>query len=199
MRTVPQDYCGTLNTFGWFRQGNYYTQNYTYQTFIDLTVAAERLYAAPFYTCNDIIIDQIGFRVRTLASGKYGRVGVYANALGRSLPSKLILDGGTKDVGSTGFKSTDTWLFLKGGRLYWFAFLSDGTPAVAAGEALPILGCHGLHESGGAQSIFYVYSNSVSYGALPATFPAITNLGSARTIGKDAPYVYFKTTAGRKP
>lgn len=198
MRTVPHDYCGTLNTFGWFRRGNYYTQNYTYQTIFDLTVTAERLYASPFYTCNDIIIDQIGFRVRTTAAGKFGRVGVYANALGRALPSKLILDGGTKSVGTTGFKSTDTWLYLKGGRLYWFAFLSDGTPVIAAGESLPVLGFHGLNDAG-AVSIFYVYSNSIPYGDLPADFPAITNLGSARTVGRWAPLLYFRTTGGKKP
>jgi hypothetical protein len=114
----------------------------------------------------------IGIEVTTLQSGGLGRLGIYATSLTTGLPSTLILDAGTVDCSSTGFKEITISQALNPGR-YWLAYVSQssGTAPTVRVMGAPTMGIPTMAQSDLTSVPAALQQSSVT-GALPNPFVA---------------------------
>jgi hypothetical protein len=133
-----------------------------------------RLYLIPFVNGAAATADRIGFNVTTGgAAGSVARCGIYsAKTDGTFLADTLLVDGGEFDTTTTGIKEATISQALAADTLYWFAF--------TAGTAAPQLSHSTLGNGSilGAPStsptaVAFFYFPVQTYGALPATAPAL--------------------------
>lgn len=138
------------------------------------TVTANVHYALPFILDKRTQFQALAAAVTTLHASNF-RLGLYAHENG--LPGSLILDAGEVSAGSTGVKDFAASLTLDPG-IYWLTSVYAGTPTMrAAGfhtaaantpELAQLLGI-------GTPGTFDTrVSNALTYGALPATFGAVS-------------------------
>lgn len=137
-------------------------------------VSANVHYALPFILDKRTTFTAIAAAVTTLHASNL-RMGIYAHESG--LPGALILDAGEVSAGSTGVKDIAASLTLDPG-IYWLTSVYAGTPTMrAAGyhtaaanlpELAQLVGCAtpGTFDSR--------ITASLTYGALPTTFGAVT-------------------------
>jgi hypothetical protein len=92
---------------------------------------------------------------------------------GSVYPGKLVLDAGEVDVNTTGLKELTINLTLKGGKLYWLAFVGQDTTALvlAAIPAADAMATFLGFDNGLTGTPYLGYAVMQTYGALPATFP----------------------------
>lgn len=133
-------------------------------------IAANRLCASPHIIARRSTIDRIAIKVTALAAGSHCRLGIYDSD--GVYPKNLVLDAGEIDSSTTGFKAIVIDRQLNPG-LYWFAVVSDGTPALhfldnSYDQGAVVLGLEGDGSS------MYLNATSVyrsfTYGALPNPF-----------------------------
>jgi len=136
-------------------------------------LVANRAHAVPFIAPRrGGTIDQLQIRITTGVAATNVRCGIYTNASETDLrPDSLVLDAG---AGSSATSSSTITLSisqaLTPGMLYWLVLLSDGAPTVRAGSAnacIPIMGFAGATVTAMHTHLYA----TVSYGALPASFP----------------------------
>jgi len=138
--------------------------------------SANSLRAFPFFVPKTMKFDRIAIRVSTAATGTTprARLGVYEDKGDESVyPGALVLDAGEVAVNTTGLKEFVIDITLKGGKLYWLAFLGQDTAslAVAAIPAADSLAIFLGLDNGLTGTPYLGYAVTQNYGALPANFP----------------------------
>lgn len=125
--------------------------------------------------------DRIGAEVTTLQAGGLARLGIYATSLTTGLPSTLILDAGTIDCSTIGFKEITISQALNPGR-YWLSYTSQssGTAPTVRVMGAPSMGIPTFAQSDLTSVPAAVQQSSVT-GALPNPFvPTATGSLAAR-------------------
>lgn len=137
-------------------------------------VSANTMYALPFVLYRKTTFSAISAQVTSLHASNM-RMGIYADLDG--LPGGLVLDAGEVSAGSTGVKDISVSLTLDPG-VYWLASVYAGTPTMraagfhtAAANLPDIAGILGIGTPGTFDTRV---SASLTYGALPASFGAVT-------------------------
>jgi hypothetical protein len=152
------------------RTGNYYTSFLrTYQSATTLQLynaAGLSLWATAFVIPRPITVDRIGVTVTTAATSGVLRLGIYNNGT-NNYPGSLVLDAGTIDASTTGWKEIIISQSLATG-VWWLACLPNlDTIYIGANEYYQTI-------LGSSTSTDYAYATwkvVQAYGTLPATFP----------------------------
>lgn len=117
----------TKNVLELIRTGNYFLPTPVI-TGVSLAIAADKIYAMPFFAVRALTIDRLAIHVTNLSAGDIARLGIYAD--GTNLyPGALVKDYGTVSVAATGVVATSGDQSLTKG-LYWLVLVSDGTPTL---------------------------------------------------------------------
>ncbi len=135
-----------------------------------LAIAAENIYASPFWVARNMSVDRLALQITVAAAaGKFMRLGLYTST-SALLPSTLIVGSDAIAADATGVKTATIDVDLTRG-WYHVAVLSDGTPTIrGAANAIgwtPL----GIRATDTAQFEGCSYG-AQAYGAMPATFPA---------------------------
>ena len=159
-------YPAQVNNSYWVQpKGQFIAQSIGYGAVTLVNLSTNTLYFAPFYLDKQCLVWGAGLDVTTATTSMI-RMGLYSNV--SSKPSALIVDGGEISGSSTGFRRVSLSLDLKPG-WYWSAAavqITSGTLTVRGPNApLPFLG----YSSGTDTSAHCGFSESYTYGALPAT------------------------------
>lgn len=158
-----------------------------------MTLAANTMYVCPHLILAPCRITTIAFLVRTLAAGATMRVGIYNLVKQSDVGSDyntihpLLVDLGTVDVSTTGYKAITTDIKLGQG-VYGIAVISNGAPVLMAGTAnINWLGaCTNTYENNAIS--YWQVGNASYFTALPANTPdAMTPLPNS-----GAPQALFK-------
>lgn len=143
-------------------------------TFDTLVVAANRLYAIPFYMPSvPNMADRIAVRV-TSAAGTLARLGIYDE--GENLyPGRLLDDSGTVATNGTGIKTITIRKGLSRG-LKWLAAVFNGTPTMFSlnGGSVGTWAVLGAVASADWEDFLVGWSVEFGYAALPAKFPDVS-------------------------
>lgn len=147
-----------------------------------VAMAANTLYAVPFYVGPPTTFTQVGVNVTVTSNGNHLEMGIYNNNNG--IPGTLFSDCGTFAMtAAAGFK-TITGLNLAMQGWYWLVVASDSTPTVSTTGALATLETLFGYDS----SNFAITAPGItgawtfSAGNLPATFPTVTYANSATPL-----------------
>ena len=192
MRTVPQKRVGALNVFSYHKRGRWYEPDYSINSPMSITLVANRLCVVPFYVGETVIVDGIGINCTAAVASSRTRLGIYESDLSDlPLPKSLILETADLDTGTTGIKSF-LWhwetglgkrIWLRAGKLYWLAVLSDSAVGVS-GNYLPqwFLGVVGVESGADPRPVQYVFSDLGSYGSSRSPLPRRLALGATSSI-----------------
>lgn len=103
-------------------------------TTANITPVLNTHYATPFYVPNAMTIDRIGVNVATAVAATLARLGIYTMGAD-GLPGTLLLDAGTVDTATTGFKELTVSQALS--KAWYFTVLAgnNGTVAFSAVNA----------------------------------------------------------------
>jgi len=135
-------------------------------------LTADRIYHVLIPVPEAITITRIGVDVTTAAASTIIRLGIYTVGTD-GLPDALVLDAGTVDSSSTGFKEITVSQALQG--QYYFCAVSDGTPTVRAQNVSYIQGDDDLgFSSPSTRCLTGIYESSLGSGALPSTSASST-------------------------
>lgn len=158
------------------------------------TYGAGNIYAFPFQSKRGGTLDRIRLPATTGVAG-FMRVGIYA-AVSESdvYPGPLVVDAGELDMAAAANKTWTISTALAPGKLYWVAYMFSGAAdgptvrAIPAADVIPVLGS----EFGdGAAGFTRIYNTGLTYGPLPATFPAAGVISAAAVI----PAFFFRYSA----
>lgn len=140
-----------------------------------MTVGANTLYGTPLFVPYDVSIDLLTLNVFTGATGN-ARLGLYTMNLSLLAPGTLIAEGAAAvdTSGAAGDRTATVDLDLDGGAWYWVAAVFSGTPVILSYTMNHDL--FGLISGGGTPTAAVTAAHT--YGALPATFPAISRTTS---------------------
>lgn len=167
---------GDLNFLRFRKSGRYFGSFLTGGTITTQSVAsANSLRAFPFFVPKTALFDRIAIRVTTAGTGTTprARIGVYEDN-GNIYPGHIALDAGEVDVSSIGLKELTIGLKLKGGKLYWLAFVGQDTASLAL-AAIPTtdsLATFLGFDNALSGSAFLGVAHVQTYGALPEIFPS---------------------------
>ena len=84
----------------------------------------DRLRLSPWWIPHDVAVDRIGVEVTTGQATGSTRLGIYESG-SDGLPDKLLIDAGTIDSSTTGFKEITIDVKLVGQHLYWTGFVHN--------------------------------------------------------------------------
>jgi len=146
--------------------------------YASLGIAANYLYSQIILLQRRMRFDRIGCYVTVEDAGASIRLGVYKSEDPPSYyPSDLILDAGTVDAGTTGYKEITIDLTLDKG-FYYLAWISDGAPSLRGywGGNSPI----GAPDPDRPGRQGFLISHT--YGALPDPFPSGGTPGETRML-----------------
>lgn len=167
---------GDFNFLQFRKAGRYFGPFLTGGTVTTQSVASANSFRAfPFFVPKTTSFDRIAIRVTTAGTGTTprARIGVYEDN-GNIYPGQLALDAGEVDVSSIGLKELTISLKLKGGKLYWLAFVGQDTTSLvlaatpAADSFATLLG----FDNALSGSPFLGFAHVQTYGALPAIYPS---------------------------
>jgi hypothetical protein len=134
----------------------------------------------PLHLAGACTADRIGLEVTTGAASSTVRLGIYAEDATTGLPGSLLLDAGTIDSTTTGFKELTISQALSPGR-YWLAAVAlVATPTVrvnSGGNAL----FPGVSQADLATAPVAASVSSIS-GALPSTFGATSSSATGHRV-----------------
>ncbi len=163
---------------GGFATGRYYNGLLGLGGSATSTLSADVMYFVPIVTPSSQVFDRIAFNVQTTGTATNARVGIYDMTNG--LPSTLILDGGLVGVGTTGNKEATISQSLSAG-VYAVGAVFNGSCELldfANDIYIPyVMGA--ASPSSGSVNIF---TGSLTFGALPSTFPSATRAAGPRTM-----------------
>ena len=149
-----------------------------------------RMYALPFIVPKSMTLDFLAVNCTTLGTAAHLRLGIY-NDSGNCEPGALLIDAGVADTSGTGVKTVACAQALSGGSMYWLAALSDNaTHAFRAPVIAGIVNVLGDDVAFPTTHITHFYA-AQSYGALPGTFPTVT-----QGTGIIFPLIYARLSAG---
>jgi len=147
------------------RSGSYLQPPHTNVQTLVLTL--NELRACPLPVGKAVTLDRIGLEVTTAVATAVVRLGIYADD-GNGYPGALVLDAGTIDASTTGFKEIVINQALAAG-LYWLVGVAQtAAPTVrATSGAVP-----GLSVATSQSTLAGAYTQAGVTGALPANFTA---------------------------
>lgn len=158
--------------------GRYYTPlDHTTPTPVGLS--ANLMYLVPFAVSQRTTFTRIGIKCTTAQAATNARLGIYRAIDG--VPSNLVLDAGTVSLAATGDKEITISQQLEAGD-YFLAVLSNATTAQITWSLVNIAmrvwryGLVGSDTADGAADLLMIAG--FTYGALPATCPTVTFVGS---------------------
>lgn len=111
-----------------FRSSRYYGPPMYGANPAPAAMTGNRLYAVPFFAGDGQAFDRLGVEVTTAAASAVIRLGIYNDSGGQ--PVTLLVDAGTVDASSTGWKEATIAQTLTG--WVWLAVVEQVTNAVAA-------------------------------------------------------------------
>ncbi|MCK6470879.1 MAG: hypothetical protein L6R28_03955 [Planctomycetes bacterium] len=150
----------------------YYTSPVNGNTYGNFAWMADILTATPLVIPKEVTLDQIGIRVATPGTATLSRLGIYADD-GNVYPGALLLDAGTVDVSTAGFKALDISLSLSPG-LYWLATLHNGGVTLKVSTPANQVNVMG-HDPVVASQAFSRIDAAMPFGSLPDPFPGNGN------------------------
>ena len=177
LNTDVRDNLGVLSTallLSTHVTGQRYSSQGGYSTGVADTqaVSANTLYGAPFTVPSVLVYDQISVYCSAVVGTDNARLGVYVDNGG--VPGALSFDAGAVTLTAGAEKVRAIAQQLAGPAKYWLACLFD------AASTLQIIHGTGLMAANSAPTTpsAGVYKSSVTYGALPDPFGAITSFAS---------------------
>jgi hypothetical protein len=87
---------------------------------------ADRLELVPFIPSQDVVSTNFGCQVTTAVASALSKFVVYSS-LATGYPDSVLLETGTVDCSTTGFKSISAVQTFKAGVLYWIGIRSNST------------------------------------------------------------------------
>ncbi len=124
---------------------------------------ADRLRTSPIYITRNVKIDRLGVHVITAQASGSTRFGIYESD-SDGLPDKLVIDAGTIDSTTTGFKEITVDVTLRGPRIYWAAFVQAVNSVDLRGhDSMPSMGV----VAGGDVTHQNAVSKTHTFGVLP--------------------------------
>lgn len=110
-------------------------------TLITTAGVANRMEIGPWVSPFDVTIDQVGLLCSTAVAAALGKVVIYASDT-NGRPSTLLLESGTLDFSTIGFKSIAASLSMTKGTLYWVGVRYSSTATVNAHQPYcsPVIG-----------------------------------------------------------
>ena len=154
-----------------FCPGRYYPPTFSYFQ-ANAALTANTLYAIPFIVPDqDTQFSQGGFYVITTVASSNARVGIYT-AGSNGKPGTLVIDYGNQAASTTGEKNSPSPVLLRRGA-YFLVIVSDSAITVNGGSSYG----HGnwMGMPNGNSTTNSMFTASLTYGALPATFPTPVN------------------------
>lgn len=137
------------------------TQRITFNTSAALTtraLTANTLVAMPIVIGAAGTARRIGVEVTTEVNPSAARLGIYDNSYGKAQPGNLLLDAGTVDTSTTGFKEISISLAMKPGQ-YWLVIAPNEAitvRAISTGILWPmLLGLTNTRPLSGSRSFTY--------------------------------------------
>jgi hypothetical protein len=158
-----------------------------------ITLSANTMYVAPHLIIAPCRITTIAFLVRTAAASSTMRVGIYNLVKQSDVGSDyntihpLLVDLGTVDVSTTGYKAITTDIKLGQG-VYGIAVISNGAPVLMAGTANVNWqgACTNTYENNAIS--YWQVGNAAYFTALPSSTPdamtPLPNLGAPQALFK---------------
>ncbi len=150
-----------------YTSGRYYIGNGQASAATSQSSIDDSLRTSPILIARDIQIDRIGVHVLTAQATGSTRLGIYESG-DDGLPGKLLIDAGTVDTSTTGFKEITIAVTLRGPRIYWGSYVHN-VDNIA-------LRSHGLdrrslgYTTGGSSSKEDSLTRSHTFGVLPDPF-----------------------------
>lgn len=166
--------------------GRYYgfTTSYGAGTAGTTAIAADTLYAIPFYVSGPMTTATITLNVTATGTATNVHLGVYDADPATGLPRTLLADSGAQAVDTIGLKEPALVQALTPGVLYWLALVANG--AVTVTSLNPYPGPLGLSAATAVVPAAATIYRGFTYAALPATWGTL--LGYAGTM----PFVTVK-------
>ena len=153
-------------------------------------IVANIMRAMPFISGRGGTLDRIAMNVSTGVAGN-ARIGIYNSTSDTNLyPNALIVDSGVIDVTTAAVKSVIISTVLDPNKLYWFVVLSDVAPTLRGMNAGSVGTFMGITSAIGGTMDMYL-NVGLTYGALPATFPA----GGGMSAGGVSPVIAVRYSA----
>lgn len=158
--------------------GRYYTP-LDHATPTPVGLSANLMYLVPFAVAQRTTFTRIGIKCTTAQAATNARLGIYRAIDG--VPSNLVLDAGAVSLATTGDKEITISQQFEAGD-YFLAVLSNATTAQITWSLVNIAmrvwryGLVGSDTADGAADLLMIAG--FTYGALPATCPAVTFVGS---------------------
>ncbi len=161
--TVPLDvFPGELG----YITGRYYVGMTENAAAINVSSINDSLRTSAIFVTRSVQIDRLGVQVQTAQATSSTRFGIYESG-SDGLPDKLLIDAGTIDSSTTGFKEITVDVVLYGPRVYWGAFVHSIDNVQLRGRAiLPGLG----FASGGGINADDTLTRTHTFGVLPDPF-----------------------------
>lgn len=155
-----------------YKSGRFYTNGSTSTT--SFTVAANTLYAAPFFALTRVTFTKLSLYVTSGVAGN-ARIGLYTNAPTSVAPGSLVAgtDSGSFSTAAAGLQEVTGLSFTLVPGFYWMAAMFSGAPSVMGvnGASILIPYLYGASTLNASQ-LDYGYVASQTFGAMPASFPA---------------------------
>lgn len=148
-----------------------------------VALSANVLYAVPLIIPEPTLLVKIGLETTIAAvGGSLARLGIYDGSTGE--PGALWLDAGTVAVDAIAVTELTIALMLPPG-YYFAAGVSNGAPTIRHSTLAQRMGLFGNTSTFSTPTTHF--TRSFTYGLLPATFGAVTDVNST-----NVPFLYVK-------
>ncbi len=150
-------------------------------TATSIALAANRLYAIPFWCPKETTWVRIGINVDVADAGKKLKLGVYDDADG--VPNSRLLESSEFTLDATGDKEETISLSLDAG-LHYLAVRSDSDTAKLfrhnRGDLARVLGASGLTAAAG--TFYYTATGTYAANGIPAAWPGGTTIATSVSV-----------------
>ena len=163
--------------------GNYIVGQLSGDGSADTSDLADRLQASACFIPRSLRLDRMGVQIQTAQASGSVRFGIYGS-LASGQPGSLILDAGTIDASTTGFKEITIDLPLSGPRMYWTAAVWNDTGLLIRGRSNNSTSTG--FSAGGNTSPNHIVKKTHTFGVLPDPF------GSTIPADKPSNIVYMR-------
>lgn len=151
---------------------------------VNQTTIADRLRTSALFISKDVRIDRIGVQVQTAQATASTRLGIYESG-DDGFPDNLLLDAGTIDSSTTGFKEITIDQVLRGPRIYWGSYVHSISSVELRARGVGQSPSYGFG-AGGDTNPNDGLSRTHTFGALPDPFGAVVY---SSAFGQNALYM----------
>jgi hypothetical protein len=158
----------------WPTASYYYYTGWVANGYVSNTaMTIDEIVYVPFWCPTPVTLAALVMNVTTLAAGNC-RVGIYtaAESSGTIVPSALLVDAGTFDTSTTGYKEVATTQALAGDTLYFLASLFSAAPQVSNWSTTESVWGSMRYSTGSSR--WPTWIQSYTYGTLPSSASGFT-------------------------